>query len=92
VTRDSHLLTARSSLARAYVQTGESAKAIPHLQAALPADEDGSLHSQLARAYAANGKPQLGQEILKQYQKIQKVRAAEREGVGKEIPITAPAK
>ena len=90
VAQNPHLLTAQSSLARAYVQIGAPAKAIPHLKADLPTDEDGSLHYQLARAYAATGQPQLGQEILKQYQEIQRAQAAEREAVEKEIPITAP--
>jgi len=90
VTRDPHLLTAQSSLARAYVQTGDSAKAIPHLKVALPSGEDGSLHYQLARAYTANGEPQLGQQIMKEYQEIQKSKAAQMDGVEKEIPITAP--
>ncbi len=72
------------------MQIAEPAKAIPHLKAALPVDEDGSLHYQLARAYTATGQPQLGQEIMKQYQEMQRAQAAAREAVEKEIPITAP--
>jgi hypothetical protein len=41
-------------------------------------------------AFAANGKPQLGEEILKQYQATPKAQAAEREGVQKETSISAP--
>ncbi len=91
VQRDPHLLAAQSSLARAYVQVGESPKAIPHLNAALPIDEDGSLHYQLARAYAAGGQPQLAQKIFKEYQDIQKAKAAELQDAEKEIPISAPS-
>jgi predicted Zn-dependent protease len=91
VQRDPHLLAAQSSLAGAYVQVGEGSKAIPHLRAALPIDEDGSLHYQLARAYTANGQPQLAQKVLKEYQDIQKAKAAGLQDVEKEVPITAPS-
>jgi predicted Zn-dependent protease len=91
VQRDPHLLAAQSSLARAYVQVGEGPKAIPHLEAALPIDEDGSLHYQLARAYTANGQPQLAQKVLKEYQDIQKAKGAGLQDVEKEVPITAPS-
>jgi predicted Zn-dependent protease len=90
VQRDPHLLAAQSSLARAYVQVGEGPKAIPHLNAALPIDEDGSLHYQLARAYTANGQPQLAQKVLNEYQEIQKAKAAGLQDVEKEVPISAP--
>jgi tetratricopeptide (TPR) repeat protein len=90
VERDPHLLAAQSSLARAYVQVGEGPKAIPHLNAALPIDADGSLHYQLARAYTANGQPQLAQKILNEYQDIQKAKATGLQDVEKEVPISAP--
>jgi len=57
---------------------------------ALPSDEDGNLHYQLARAYAANGEAQLGQQVMKEYQDIQTSKAAQMESVEKEVPITAP--
>jgi predicted Zn-dependent protease len=90
VERDPHLLAAQSSLARAYVQVGEGPKAIPHLKAALPIDEDGSLHYQLARVFTANGQPQLAQKVLDEYLVIQKAKAAELQDVENEVPITAP--
>ena len=49
------VLPGRAALARAYLQVGRQADAIPHLKAALEIDEDGSLHYQLARAYQATG-------------------------------------
>jgi predicted Zn-dependent protease len=91
VQRDPHLLAAHSSLARAYVQVGEGPKAIPHLKAALPIDDDGSLHYQLARAYTASGQPEVAQKVLQEYQAIQKAKAAELQEVEKEVPITAPS-
>ncbi len=65
---------ARASLARAYLQLGRQADAIPHLKAALQADEDGSLHYQLARAYQATGQTELAKQMLEKYAAIQKAR------------------
>jgi predicted Zn-dependent protease len=50
------LLAARASLGRALLAANRAADAAPHLQASLPADHDGSLHFQLSRALAAEGK------------------------------------
>jgi len=50
------LLAARASLGRALLAADRAADAVPHLRAALPADRDGSLHFQLSRALAAQGK------------------------------------
>jgi len=91
VRRDPHLLAAQSSLARAYVQVGEGPKAIPHLKAALPIDDDGSLRYQLARAYTATGQLELAQQVMKEYQEIQKAKAAELQDSEKEVPIAAPS-
>lgn len=65
---------ARISLARAYLQVGRHADAIPHLKAVLASDEDGSLHYQLARAYQATGQPELAQQMLVKYAEIEKTR------------------
>lgn len=81
------LLFAPGPLARTDVQTGDAKQAIPHL----PADEDGRLPYQLAPTGAAKGQQSLSQEVVKQYQEIQKAKAAEREDAWREIPITAPA-
>jgi tetratricopeptide (TPR) repeat protein len=83
-------LRARASLARAYVLSGRGALAIPHLQAALPVDEDGSLHYQLARAYQSAGQADLAKEMLEKYQKIRDAGAAERKRLEEEIRITPP--
>ena len=54
---------ARAALGRAYLDSGEAGRAVPHLEAGLETDEDGSLHFQLARAYQANGQAELAREI-----------------------------
>jgi lipopolysaccharide biosynthesis regulator YciM len=50
VEADPKQLRARAVLGRAYVDDGQPARAVLHLEAAHPTDEDGSLHFQLARA------------------------------------------
>ena len=71
VKRDPSMIEARVSLARAYLQGGRSAEAIPHLEAALPTDEDGSLHYQLARAYQATGQIERAKQMLAKYQELE---------------------
>src|SRR5438046_10762669 len=67
---DPQLLAAHKPLARAYLAAGKAAQAIPHLQAALATDEDGSLHYQLASAHAARSQPDRPKQALLKYQKI----------------------
>ncbi|MCB1019252.1 MAG: tetratricopeptide repeat protein [Acidobacteria bacterium] len=66
-------LPARSALGLAYVQIGESAKAAPHLEAALPIDRDGSLHFRLGRVYQSLGR---GEEARQMLAKSQQLRSA----------------
>ena len=66
------VLPGRAALARAYLQVGRHTDAIPHLKAALPIDEDGSLHYQLARAYQAAGQPELAKQMMAKYEAMQK--------------------
>jgi len=87
---DPKLLAAHKALARAYLAAGRAAQAIPHLQAALATDEDGSLHYQLASAYQASGQPSLSKQALLKYQKIQGSAVAAREAAKREVEITAP--
>jgi len=84
------LLAAHGSLARAYLALGEAEKAVPHLKAALPTDEDGSLHYQLGRAYQARGELALAREMLKKYQEIHNAQEVENKTVEKEVEITPP--
>ena len=84
------LLGAHASLARAYLALGGAEKAIPHLQAALPIDEDGSLHYQLGRAYQTRGELAKAREMIKQYQEIHNTQEAENKTVEKEVEIIPP--
>jgi predicted Zn-dependent protease len=90
VERDSKRLSAQSSLARAYIQIGQAAKAVPHLKAALPADSDGNLHYQLARAYQAAGESQLAGRELKEYQRIHHAKEEEAKTLKEEVQINPP--
>jgi tetratricopeptide (TPR) repeat protein len=90
VDHDPKLLAAHKSLARADLAAGNAAEAIPHLKVALATDEDGSLHYQLARAYQTNGQPGLAEQVLADYQKLQRSAAAAREVSKQEVEITPP--
>lgn len=61
---------AQGALGRAYALVGRPAEAIPHLQQSLPADVDGSLRYQLARAYQATGQAERAQAALKDYEEF----------------------
>jgi predicted Zn-dependent protease len=84
------LLAAHKALARAFLAAGRPADAIPHLQAALAMDEDGSLHYQLASAYQASGQPGLSKQALLEYQKLQRSAVAAGETAKREVEITPP--
>ena len=75
---------AHAVLGRALIQTGRGGEAIPHLEAALPVDADGSLHFQLSRAYQDAGQSDRAAAMLKAYKEIQKSISAE------EIQISGP--
>ena len=84
------LLVAHKALARAFLAAGRPAEAIPHLQAALATDEDGSLHYQIASAYRASGQPALSKKALSEYQKLQRSAVAASEAAKREVEITPP--
>lgn len=77
-------------LARAYLHSGQAAKAIPHLQFALPFEKDGSLYYQLAQAYRSTGQQDLAKEALRKFQGIQNATVAQKENVEQEMQISAP--
>lgn len=62
---------AHKELGRAYMQAGLIEKAIPHLEIALPSDDDGSLHYQLAQAYRNAGRNELAREMFHKFQEIE---------------------
>ena len=70
VARDAHLLSARAGLGQAFLQTGNAAQAIPLLEAALPADQDGSIHFQLFRAYQLTHRETEARRALAEYQRF----------------------
>ena len=84
------LLAAHHALGRAYMQVGQPASAIPHLEAALPIDEDGSLRYQLARAYQATGQPELSRKTLAEYEQRQKADLEDKSKLEEELKITPP--
>jgi tetratricopeptide (TPR) repeat protein len=83
------LLAARAALGRAYLRSGDTARAIDHLEAALPMDEDGSLHYQLARAYQRVGRADKAAEAMREYESIAR-RNAERQQRRQQMAITPP--
>ena len=87
---DAKLLPAHHALGRAYMLAGKPAAAIPHLLAALPIDQDGSLRYQLSRAYQATGQADLAKTTLEEYQARQKADRDEKQKLDEELQITAP--
>jgi predicted Zn-dependent protease len=66
---------AHGALGRAYALSGRAADAIVHLKQALPADVDGSLRYQLARAYQAAGQADEARAALQDYEDFRKTLA-----------------
>jgi len=90
VSRDPKLIAAHKALARGYLAAGRARDAIPHLKVALAADEDGSLHYQLARAYQETDQPGLAKEMLEDYQTTQRSAAGATATAPGEVEITPP--
>lgn len=83
-------LPARASLARALLQAGKAEEAIPHAEAALALDQDGSLHFQLAQAYRGAGKAEQAAKALARYQEIQSQVKAQQAALEAELTIAPP--
>ena len=88
VDRDPAYGMARQMLGRAYVLKGDFAAAIPMIESQLAADQDGSLHIQLANAYKATGQRQKAEALLGRAQDLQ--RASQARDAGPTRPITPP--
>jgi len=67
------LLAARASLGRALLAANRAADAVPHLRAALPSDRDGSVHFQLSRAFAAQGKTAEAAQLAQKSQQLRRL-------------------
>ncbi|MBV9295375.1 MAG: hypothetical protein JOY62_13705 [Acidobacteriaceae bacterium] len=52
-------------------------KAIPHLEAGLPLDQNGRLYYLLARAYRKTGQSELAKDMMEKYRQIQKAGAGQ---------------
>ena len=90
VAYDSKLLPARASLGLALVRVGKQAEAIPHLEAALPMDQDGSALYQLSRAYQATGDTEKAKAAVTKYQEIRRKLDEEKRDVEEQVKITPP--
>jgi predicted Zn-dependent protease len=88
--RDPHLLPVRGALGQAYLTLGRHQEAIRHLAAALPIDEDGTRHFQLAQAWRAAGQAERAQESLRKYRQLREAAEARRREFEEAGPITAP--
>jgi tetratricopeptide (TPR) repeat protein len=68
--RDPHMLPAAAALGQALLQTGKPEEAIRYLEQAAPADEDGTTHFQLFRAYQLTDQPKKAKQALAGYQRL----------------------
>ncbi len=89
VAADASLLPAHHALGRAYMALQQPAKAIPHLQAALEIDQDGSLHYQLAQALIGLGRRDDAREPLEISRRMQEESRAVQEAA-QQMEITGP--
>lgn len=87
---DPGALPVRAALARALLAAGHATDAIPHLEAALSMDEDGSLHFQLVRAFQTAGDTAKAKAAMARYQELRGKLAADRQVLEDEVKITAP--
>jgi predicted Zn-dependent protease len=89
VERDSGDPGAQLALGRAYLLTGDFKSAIPLIEPRLAADEDGSLHVQLSRAYSGLGDADRAAVLLARSQEVQRA-AEERNQTAARRAITGP--
>ena len=87
---DPKLLPARGSLGVALARTGKQKEAIPHLEAALSVDEDGSVLYQLSRAYQATGESDKARAAVAKYQEIRRKLDEDKRDLDEQVKITPP--
>lgn len=87
---DPSLLSAYTALGRAYLDLDRPADALPHLEAALPQDSDGSIHFQAAQAYRRLNRLEDARQALAAYQAIQRKLADADARLEEEAQITPP--
>ena len=76
-------------LGRSYLALGQAEKALPHLQASLDLDSDGSIHYQLAQALQRLERREQAREALTQYQALN-ARFQQEIEAGSALEITPP--
>ena len=80
---------AKAELSRAYMQSGNPARAVPLLVAILHADPDGSYHYRLARAYSQIGDKESELRVLADYARIRPAsKARQAEHAVRDTPAT----
>jgi predicted Zn-dependent protease len=79
----------RLALGQAYVVNGDFTAAVPLIEAQLADDQDGSLHVQLARAYAGLGQRDKAATLLERSQELQRA-AQTRRAAAAQRTITPP--
>ena len=79
----------RMDLGRSYLALDRPDEALPHLQASLGVDTDGSIHYQLAQAFQRLGMREQAREALAQYRALDARRRQETEA-SSSLDITAP--
>ena len=89
VERDPADVGARIALGRAHVQAGSFTLAIPLLEPHLAGDQDGSLHVQLARAYAGIGEREKSAALLARSQELHRA-SEDRKAAAARRTITGP--
>ena len=90
VAADKAFVPAHKSLGRAFLALQQPARAIPHLELALGADEDGSIHYQLAQALRSSGELERARVALEKYQQFRAKDQAEKARLEEEAQITPP--
>ncbi len=80
----------RAALGEALLKTGRAAEAVAHLKAASEADEDGSFHFQLARAYQASGERDLARQAIEKYRELRRAAEARQKELDRQYPLAAP--
>lgn len=81
--------TGRSALARAHMQAGDPAAAVPLLESLMPTDLDGSIHLQLARALSATGRRAEAAPLLEKARELQR-KSQQAAAAARERAITPP--
>jgi predicted Zn-dependent protease len=90
VAADPQMMQAKAYLARVYLQLGQAENASIYLKEVLPADEDGTLHFELARAYRAAGKADLAKQAMAQYLELKRRSEEAQTELDRQAEIIAP--